>query len=55
MALVDGVPNGKEYPMFDIDYSVPLLSMMTFAAAMAYASWQIWDVSDLRSHRGDRD
>ena len=41
--------------MLDTDYSVPLLSMMTFAAAIAYASWQIRDVSNLRSRRGDRD
>ena len=41
--------------MFDIDYSVPLLSMMTFAAAIVYASWQIRQVSSLRARRGNRD
>lgn len=40
--------------MFDIDYSVPLLSMTTFAAAIAYASWQIKDVNSTQTQRAKR-
>jgi len=41
--------------MFEFDYSVPLLSMTTFAAAIAYATWQIKDVSSERTQRSNRD
>jgi len=41
--------------MFDFDYSIPLLSMATFASAIAYAAWQYIDVSNARvSNRVDK-